>query len=110
MVLKKLNRLPDNYTITVSFTNSNGVSESISRTFIVLGDGESDLPAFEASASASPSPIATPSATPDTRTTMPSTSSGVPKTGVTLPTFLLLIGGILVIIIGSTGLILVKRY
>ena len=98
------NLAPGEHTITVTTTDN----KTISRKFIVLA-AESSQPAFSASSSATitttptptpttkkltPSPTIKITNTPTTtqvKTTNPSTASGVPKTGTTLPTLILII-------------------
>jgi len=105
------NLTPGNHTITVTDEKNN----QIKRNFIVLA-AESSKPAFSASESASkititptktptPSKISTPVPTKkitptDIPPTRPSTASGIPKTGVTLPTVVLIALSILSITLG----------
>jgi hypothetical protein len=63
---------PGEHTITVSYTNKDGIVEKISRSFIVLAAGESKLPSF--------------TATPSGQTSIPSTESGIPVSGINIPT------------------------
>jgi len=105
------NLTPGEHTITVSYTDKNGLLQKITRNFIVLASGESNLPAM----TATPSGTATPSPTPTTkiasssptptstisgRTSMPSTEGGVPSTGYLTPTFLVFIIGCSLIFLG----------
>lgn len=83
-----------NHNITVSYIDENGVKKEVSRQFVVLAAGSTDIPAFEASSSA----ISSPSAAP--RISMPSTSSGIPSSGIIGPTFLMTILGMLFVIAG----------
>ncbi len=115
---------PGEHTLTVSYVNDSGEQESISRNFIVLAAGESDLPAFTATTSATatpsasilPSPTATSSASPSAtatetaRVSMPSTDGGVPTTGFTLPTFIVFLSGIIMIIFGLISLIAIDKH
>ncbi len=94
------------HTITITLPDG----QSISRLFTVLAAGESDLPSFASTPSATltpsvtPSITATPSPTPTAtisgRISMPSTESGVPDSGILTPTFLFSIMGIILIGIG----------
>ncbi|MGI5827845.1 MAG: fibronectin type III domain-containing protein [Patescibacteria group bacterium] len=97
---------PGDYTLTVDYIDSMARSQTLSRDFIIASDatgGLEDLPAFEATPTAhtSPSPIPTISPTPkptataslSARTSMPSTKSGVPVSGVNTPTVVLLLFG-----------------
>jgi len=83
------------YTIEVRYSDA-GSDKLISRAFkIDLSGTGGDVvkPAFEASASASPSP--TPTVKP--RVSIPSTSSGVPTSGIELPTMLVMTLGMLML-------------
>lgn len=116
---------PGEHTITVSYTDEEGIIRSISRIFTVLAAGTEGLPAFEATPSAtatptpspSPSPtpsptatpITTPTATPTATPSVPSTEAAVPEPGYLTPTFLLLIMGIGLILLGSVSNILFKK-
>jgi len=115
---------PGEHNLTVSYVNESGQQQSVSRTFVVLASGESDLPAFTATASATatpsasilPSPIATSSASPSAtatetaRVSMPSTDAGVPTTGFALPTFIVFLSGIMMIILGLISLITIDKH
>jgi len=118
---------PGEHTVTISYTDDSGKVQKVSKTFMVLSAGSSDLPAITASPSsssttptpspslsatptptASPTPTATISATPtstssatdSSRSSMPSTSSGVPTSGYLTPTFMVFIMGLGLIFIG----------
>jgi len=115
---------PGEHTVTVSYTDQNGLLQKISRLFVVLAAGESGLPAMTATpsgatptptatlaptptltATASPTPsVASPSPTPTSttsgRTSMPSTEGGVPSSGHLTPTFLVFIIGFSLIFLG----------
>lgn len=85
------------HTVTVSYTDENGILQRLSRSFVVLAaEGNSSLPAFEAtpSATASPSPSPAPTATDSARVSQPSTASGVPVAGNLTPTLALFILGL----------------
>jgi len=96
---------PGVHTVTVSLPSG----QTVRRSFTVLAAGELQ-PAFTASPSATilptatptptfiPSPPASPTAIP--RTYLPSTGSGIPRSGLLTPTFLLSIMGISLIILG----------
>ncbi|NMC35540.1 hypothetical protein GYA49_00685 [Candidatus Beckwithbacteria bacterium] len=76
------------HTLTIDYTDSNGDNQTLNRSFVIAtaGVGGDDLPAFEA----------TPSATSVTRSSMPSTESGTPTSGFSLPTYgILLLGFVL---------------
>lgn len=115
---------PGQHRITISYTDKQGFVEKVTREFVVLATGESNLPSFTATESAkttttpkptptalteptatptlpagtqTPIPITSPTTSPvitliptvdQTRTTMPSTSSGTFKSGTSLPTVL----------------------
>jgi hypothetical protein len=103
------NLTPGEHTITVTDDKNNLVT----RKFIVLA-AESFQPAFSASESAvvvtntpTPTLVPTKKITPtDIPVVRPSTTSGIPKTGATYPTFLLLILSFIFI---SFGLIYYKK-
>lgn len=105
------------HTVYVSYVDESGATKTISRNFVVLAAGTSELPAFiatpsaEASPSAEPSPSPSPSASPSPipRVSMPSTEAGVPDTGIVVPTFLVFIAGLLMIIFGITTLIVIDK-
>lgn len=108
---------PGEHTVYVSFVDENGETKTISRNFVVLAAGESELPALTATPSAETSPSASPllspspsiSPSPITRVSMPSTETGVPTTGTVMPTFLVFIFGVLMITIGATVLIAIDK-
>jgi hypothetical protein len=91
---------PGEHTVTIAYIDSQGLEQTISRSFVIAAAGESDQPAITATPSGEtePSPSATPTATPTAspaaRTSMPATSGGVPEPGSLTPTWLLLIMGI----------------
>lgn len=97
---------PGEHTVTVSASDG----RKVSRFFTVLAAGTSDLPSFTSTPSATLTPsvtpklslTSTPNPTPTTisRTSLPSTASGVPKPGVLTPTLFLSIMGIVLISLG----------
>lgn len=95
------NLTPGVHTVKVSFGG-----KTISQTFTVLAAGESELPAFTATPSATITPLPTPkltptpTATPSARTAMPATEAGVPSPGYLTPTFSVFIMGLVFILIG----------
>ncbi|MFZ5365754.1 MAG: fibronectin type III domain-containing protein [Patescibacteria group bacterium] len=103
------NLTPGKHTVKVSFGG-----KTISRIFTVLAAGESELPAFTATPSATltptqtPTPTArltptltpTPTATAAARTAMPATEAGVPTPGDLTPTFSIFIMGLILILSG----------
>lgn len=96
---------PGEHTMTVEYTDENGVVQKITRTFVVLASSDiGGLPAFTATPSATVTPAtpsATISATPTaTRSSMPSTESGVPEPGTLTPTYLLSIVGLGLFVFG----------
>jgi hypothetical protein len=96
---------PGEHTMTVEYVDENGVAQKITRTFTVLAASEaSGLPAFTATPSATVTPAtssASISATPTaTRSSMPSTESGVPEPGTLTPTYLLSIVGLGLFVLG----------
>ncbi len=66
---------PGDHQLTIRWLDENGITRSLTRHFIVYAQGESDLPAFEAtpSATATPTPVelaaASPTSVPTTRPT-----------------------------------------
>jgi len=110
---------PGKHTITISLPNG----ESISRLFTVLAADAGEPPAFTSTPSATLTPTATPiasgtatptpivpTATPTTaRTSMPSTDSGVPDSGVLTPTFVFSIMGIILIAAGIFFNVFLKK-
>lgn len=108
---------PGEHTVTISFTDDNDQLQKVSKTFMILAAGSSELPAMTASPSSSgttptptigltptttisATPTSTSSATDSSRTSMPSTSSGVPTSGYLTPTFMVFIMGLVLIFIG----------
>jgi hypothetical protein len=107
---------PGEHTVYVSFLDDSGNTQQIARNFVVLAAEDSDLPALTSTPSGSlkpslapspslipsPSPLTSPSLSPSpqVRTTMPSTSSGVPTTGTITPTFFVFILGFGLILSG----------
>jgi len=122
---------PGQHTITVSLANG----QKITRTFTVLAVGESNLPSFTASPSATLTPISTPTptqiltfiptSTPTPTPTLtltptptptiggriiiPSTEGGIPKSGSLTPTFLFSTMGAGLIFLGMF-LLRIKKY
>jgi len=110
---------PGEHTITVSFVDKDGFIKKVSRNFIVLAAGESNLPSFTATpsgekATPTPKPTTKLTATPTpsitniqkisptdkpVRTTIPSGTP--PKSGTSLPTWIFFGGGVTVIIVGA---------
>ncbi len=89
---------PGEHTVTASYIDESGQEQKITRQFVVLAAGESQLPAFEGTPSASLSPSATSYVPP--RQTMPSTEGGVPASGVIAPTFIVFILGLGFFLVG----------
>jgi len=106
------NLAPGEHTITVTYTDDSGIKQSVKRTFTILAEGSSNLPAIIATPSATPkvtpkpSPSIKPTATPKAtgsaalRTSNPSTISGVPKSGSVEQTYGMFFAGILFISVG----------
>lgn len=90
---------PGEHTITITWKDAQGVLQSLTRTFVVQA---AEGPAFVATPSASPKTSATPKATATAsatpRVTIPSTESGIPKTGTGTPTMIGIVMGIVLII------------
>lgn len=94
------NLTPGEHTVTATYIDASGQQQTVSRTFIVLAAGESELPSIEATPSATtaptptptllaqatptPSPTASPTATPTASPTATPTASPV-ATGAALP-------------------------
>lgn len=93
---------PGTHEITVQFTDDEGILQTISRSFIVFAAGESEDPAFSATPSATPipTPSPTPELSPEARVSQPSTESGVPQPGSTIPTFIIFSLGLIMTISG----------
>lgn len=101
---------PGEHTVSVSYTDEDGEEKTISRNFVVLAAGESELPAITATPSASlepspspnptpqPSPSPSPSPSPAPRVSIPSTEEEMPATGTPLPTILISLAGIAMIV------------
>lgn len=106
---------PGEHRITVSYLDNSGVIQKISRTFIVLAAGESDLPSFTATPSgetkiptATPNPTLiptlSPSETPQSSATATLTATRAPETelpdsGINSPSVIFLGAGILTILV-----------
>ena len=89
--------LPGNHKVTVSTIDENGKLLEVSRNFVVLAAGISQLPAFEATPSATSTPSASPTLPPVSLS--PATSSSLP-TGSVGPTFALITLGLVFLFIG----------
>ena len=111
---------PGEHTLTLSYVDDNGVTQTAKRTFLVAATGTSKLPAIVSTPSATPKTLATPTATPkvlatpkatasaipSVRTSNPSTIAGVPKSGTVGYTYGMLIAGFLCI---AGGFVLLKN-
>lgn len=117
---------PGNHTLTISFVDTEGIKRILRRNFVVLASDT--LPAFEAtpSASTSPTPSPSPSLSPSPspsispspsssavssssatpKSSIPSTQSGVPVTGVLTPTMLTAVLGFVIMVTGALLLVL----
>ncbi len=83
------------HTIAVAYKDDKGANQSFSRGFTILAAGSiGGLPAFSSTPSATPTEVATSSPAPTKKVSMPATSSGMPKSGVLTPAYILLILGI----------------
>jgi len=79
---------PGQHTVTVSYSDQSGFIQKVSRSFIVLAEGSSDLPSFTATASGqtvTPSPRTSPTSTPSP-TTYPWITGTVSPTSALSPT------------------------
>lgn len=92
---------PGEHTVTVSYTDENGLVQQELRNFVVLAAGTEaeSFPAFEATPSGEATESATPSGVP--RVSQPSTESGVPTAGVMGPTLLVLFAGTGLMFVGA---------
>jgi len=117
------NLAPGEHTITISY-----LGQMLTQRFVVLAAGESNLPSFTSTPSATltptvtatptprvsttPTPTRIPTSTPTlrptittapsaTRTALPSTQSGVPSSGYLTPTFLVGAVGFILIFVGT---------
>lgn len=102
---------PGNHKVTISWKDASGKTQTLERSFVVLAQGSSNLPAFTASESGaiataspspspSPSPTSSPSASQTPRVSLPSTESGVPVSGNLTPLFASIIMGVILILTG----------
>lgn len=107
---------PGEHTLTISAV-VNGVLEKVTKTFTVYAVGESNLPAFEATPSATLVPTAVPSATPTplptttvqptiAPTAIPEPPTELPTSGSFWPTILILVFGLG--LLASGGVLLVQ--
>jgi hypothetical protein len=74
------------HTITIAYLDSEGIEQTLSRSFIIAAAGETEVPAITATPSGQ-------AATDSGRTSMPSTSSGIPEPGGGNLSWLLLLSG-----------------
>lgn len=84
---------PGTHSVTISYIDSAGEEKSLTRSFIIAAAGDTEIPAI----------IATPSgstATDSSRTSMPSTASGVPHPGTGETTLIVVTAGIGLVIGG----------
>lgn len=102
---------PGEHTVTIAYLDEMGEEKTISRTFLVDNSG---LPAFESTPSASVKPSPSPSLNASSsgsvsaspRVGMPSTTSGVPVSGLLGPTWLTVLLGFAIIFSGALLLVL----
>ena len=90
------NLAPGQHTITATIKDANGIEQKIIRSFTVLAVGEENYPAFTATASAQ---TATP-VEPTRIITTPTPEPTPPKSGNLTPTYLSLIIGLILLLIG----------
>lgn len=89
---------PGEHTVTLTYLDDAGVTQTITKTFTVAADtttggiGGANLPQYTATPSATVTPTEVPTVSP--RTSMPSTASGMPESGVLTPTLVLFTLGI----------------
>lgn len=121
---------PGNHTITVSWVDPvSGLKQFFQRNFVVLAQGESNIPALTSTPSATPvtqttptptpkptatptpkptaTPVPTATATPIPRSSQPASASSTPVAGSALQTIILLISGGAFV---TTGFFLGKRF
>lgn len=100
---------PGEHKITISYSDEENGLANISRNFVILAAGESDLPAITATPSgdlASPSPSPSPQISPSpqasesARVTQPVSEGQMPVTGTSLPTVILFIAGMVFLFLG----------
>ena len=91
---------PGKHTVTVTYTDPLGQLKKIVKNFTVLA-AETSVPAFVATPSATLAPTPTPTPTAVPRAAIPATGSGIPVSGDTAPTALLMIFGILSLVVGG---------
>lgn len=75
------------HSITIAYLDSAGVEQTLTRNFVIAAAGETEVPAITATPSGKIS-------TDSGRTSMPSTSSGIPKPGAGEVSLLLLLTGL----------------
>lgn len=75
------------HSITIAYLDSEGVEQTLVRNFVIAAAGETEVPAITATPSGS-------TGTDSGRTSMPSTSSGIPKPGAGDVSLLLLLTGL----------------
>lgn len=94
---------PGEHTITASFTDSEGILQTITRSFTVFASEQSDVPAFVSTPSATPKATPKPTpvpATPPPRVSQPASGSGVPQSGNVETTIVISILGIVLLVGG----------
>jgi len=102
---------PGEHTVTVEYTDLQGVVQRLTRSFVVLADDGTNFPAFTSTPSATPTLTITPTptptyyylsptATPSTVASMPSTNSSLPTVGSLTPTVALFILGVGLFVLG----------
>jgi hypothetical protein len=113
---------PGEHRIIVSYVDTQGILQKVSRSFTVLAAGESSLPSFTATPSGqTTTPTATPTTKPKTTPTItpkptatprptqiiePATESAAPTSGHLLPTKIFLGAGAAAILLGAVLLLL----
>jgi Big-like domain-containing protein len=86
---------PGYYELSIAYVDDYDETQTMTRNFVIAAAATGGTnPAFTATGSAEASPTATPTSTPVARKSMPSTSSGVPTSGVEIPTAMLLLFGL----------------
>lgn len=78
---------PGEHTLTVSWVDEKGITQLLRRSFVVYAQGESSLPAFEATPSATPTPTSAPTRAPSP-TSIPTPTSGISPTPTPTPTII----------------------
>jgi hypothetical protein len=102
---------PGPHTISISYTDENGILKQVKRTFIVSAYASEGTPSYISTPSASLAPSITPrpttsqitqapSPTTTVRAALPATDSAIPVSGSVANTFALSLGGLMLMSLG----------